>query len=183
MDIRLGYHLNQRHAAAVEIDNRALALVVQQLACVFLKMNALKADTLRLTVDLEIDIAVFTDRYIELRNLICLRQIRIEIVLSVGLAQLVDAAVGRNTHLRGIVDNLLVEHRQRARLTRADRAHMCIDFCAECSAASAENLCLGRKLGMDLQADDWLVSHDCCSSLTARRCWTGRMPFQMPDLR
>ena len=66
MNVRTRYHLDQRYAAAVEVNNCALALIVQQLACVFLKVNALKANALRLAVYFKINIAVFANRHIEL---------------------------------------------------------------------------------------------------------------------
>ena len=142
MDIRTGNHLDQRHTAAVEVNHGAIALVMQQLACVFLEMDTFKTNPLGLTIHFKIYITIFTDRYIELGNLICLRQIRIEIVFTVGLAQAVDRTMGCHTHLCRIVYHLLVEHRQCTRLTGAYRAYMCIDFCTEGSAAAAENFCL-----------------------------------------
>ena len=143
MDIRTGNHFNQRHTTAVEVNHSAVAFVVQQLACILLEMDALKTDPLGLAIHFEIHITVFTDRYIKLGNLVCLRQVRIEIVLTVGLAQSVDGTMGCNAHLCRIVYHLLVEHRQCTRLTGAYRAYMCIDFCTEGSAAAAENFCLG----------------------------------------
>ncbi len=138
MDIRTGNHLNQRDTAAVKVDNGAFALIVQQLAGILLEMNALKTHALGLSIHLKIDIAVLTDRHIKLRNLICLRQIWIEIILSVGFAELIDVAMRSNTHLRGIMYDLFVQNGQCTRLTGADRADMCIDLCAEGCAAAAE---------------------------------------------
>ena len=159
MQVGLCDHLDQRHTAAVEVHNRTVDLVMQQLARVLLKMDALKAAGLLFSVHIEEHLAVFADRHIELRNLVGLGQVRIKIILAVGFAELVDRAAGRLAHLGRIVHNLLVEHRQRARHTGADRTGVSIDRRAERGRAGAVDLALSGKFRMHLKADDSLIFH------------------------
>ncbi len=64
------------------------------------------------------------DWQIELRDLVVLWVIRVEIVLSVKLTVLIDMAVCRKTCLDGKLYHFFVEDRKRARHTGADRAGM-----------------------------------------------------------
>src|SRR6185312_17485575 len=59
---------------------------------------------------------------------------------------------------QGVLDALLVEHRQRPREPEAHRADVGVGLGAELVGAAAEQLGLGRELAVDLEADDRLVS-------------------------
>ena len=143
MQVGTGYHLDQRYAAAVEVNDGAVDLVMQQLARILLEVDALETAGVLHAVHIEEYLAVLADRHIKLRDLICLRQIGVKIVLTVSLAQLIDGAAGSLAHLGGVVYNLLVEYRQCARHTGADRAGVGVDRCAEASGARAVDLALG----------------------------------------
>ena len=119
-------------------------------------------------VDIEEYLAVLADRHIKLRDLICLGQVGVKIVLAVRLAELVDRAAGRLAHLGGIVYYLLVEDRQCARHTGADRAGMGVDRCAEARGARAVDLALGGQLRVHFQTDDSFVFHVCLPPLQCR---------------
>ena len=57
---------------------------------------------------LDLDTAVMTDRQVQLRNLVVLRIVRVEVVLTVKFAVLVDLAVGGKTYSqRQLYDTLI----------------------------------------------------------------------------
>ena len=87
MQVGTGYHLDQRYAAAVEVNDRAVDLVMQQLARVLLEVDALQTAGVLHAVHIEEYLAVLADRHIKLGNLIRLRQVGVKIVLTVSLAQ------------------------------------------------------------------------------------------------
>ena len=101
--------LNQRDAAAVEVDQRpGKALVVDQLASVFLNVDAGDADPLLFPIHQDIQVAVFAQRDIKLADLVRLRQVGVEIVLAVLFADRVDGAAEGIAHLDRVVDDLFV---------------------------------------------------------------------------
>ena len=107
--IRLRNDLDQRDSASVIIDERAiLPLIMDQLSGILLHVDLMNADFLFSASRLDLDPAIVTDRKIELGNLIVLRIIRVEIVLSVKLAILIDSTVRRKTNCKCILNNLLV---------------------------------------------------------------------------
>ena len=107
--IRLGYNLDQRNAASVVIDERAiLPLIVDQLSGILLHVDLMNADFLLSRCGVNLDISIVADRQIQLGNLIVLRVVRIEIVLPVEFAELVDFAVCSKSDAQGVIDNLLI---------------------------------------------------------------------------
>ena len=75
MQVGTGYHLNQRYAAAIEVNDGAVDLVMQQLARILLEVDALETAGVLHAVHIEEYLAVLADRHIKLGNLICLRRI------------------------------------------------------------------------------------------------------------
>ena len=161
---KLGFahDLHQRHAGAVEVHERALRLVdgalVEQLAGVFLEVDAGDAAAARLAPHIEIEMAAPAERQIVLRDLVALRQVGIEIVLAIELGKLRDFAVQRQRGADGRLDRPPVDHRQRARQPEADRAGVRVRWSRQVvGGTAAEHLALRQHLGMDLQPDDDLV--------------------------
>jgi hypothetical protein len=147
-DVGLGDDLDERDAGAIEIDEGALRLM-EQLARVFFHVDAADADLA--------DAAVGGDRLVELRDLVPLRQIGIEVVLAREDGALVHQAAGGERDPHRQLDRLAIEHRQRARVAETDRADVRVRRRAERRRTSAEDLRRGQESGVDLETDDRFV--------------------------
>ena len=106
---------------------------------------------------LDLHIAVSRDRQVELRDLIVLRIIRVEVVLPVKLAHLGDLTVSRKPDRHRVLYHLFVQHRQGARHSGAHRTCMRVRRAAEFCAAAAEDLRLSSKLDMHFKSNDCLI--------------------------
>jgi hypothetical protein len=76
-----GHHFDQRHARAVEVDVRCLS-DVRGLAGVLLEVNALQLHPLEPAADDHVEVTVLAQWLVELRDLVALGQVRIEVVLA-----------------------------------------------------------------------------------------------------
>ena len=104
-----------------------------------------------------VDPAVFGDGLVELRDLVALGQVGIEVVLAGEDGALAHFAVDGQRGQRGELDGLGVEHRQRAGQAQADRADVGVGRRAEMIGATAEGLGSGEQLHVDFESDDGLV--------------------------
>ena len=95
-----------------------------------------------------------TKRIIQLGNLICLRQVRIEVVLSVKNRKLADVAAQCHTSLYRIFYSSLVDDRQCARHTGADRTAAGVLASAEFCTTGTKNFGFGQELRMDFQTNN-----------------------------
>ncbi|MNV85688.1 hypothetical protein D3C71_1796600 [compost metagenome] len=120
-------------------------------------MKSGNTDSLRLAVHFNVDPPVQADRLIILGDLVSLRRIGIEIVLTVELADVADCAVQRHGCFHGIIHRLAVQNRQDAWMAQADRAGMGIGRRSEFRGAAAEYLRLGMKLDVNFKTDDGFV--------------------------
>ena len=111
---------------------------MHQLARVFFHMDAGDADAFLLTVDPDVDVPAQADGLIPLGDLIVLRQIGIEVILTVHLIEFLNVAVQRQACPDGKLHHPFVQHRQRPRHAQADGAHVGVGFCAEFRGAGAE---------------------------------------------
>src|SRR3990172_7773342 len=123
-------------------------------------MDARKAHPLDRAVDRDVDVAVGTDRKFVLADLIALGQIGIEIVLARQNARSSNLTTSGEAGAYGELNDSLVQYRQDAGKPRADRTGVLIRCLAKFSRATAENLRVGKQLGVDLQSDDGLVVHE-----------------------
>ena len=112
---RLGHELHKRNAGAVEIHQTRLALVSEP-AGVFFKMDARNGDAC--------ERSAFDKRFVVLRYLVALREIGIEIVLTVEFSASgpEDRAAERETNLEDGLDCSLIDGRKRAGVAQTDRA-------------------------------------------------------------
>ena len=157
--VGLGDDLDQRRAAAVEVDQRGAGAVdaarladVDHLRRVLLEVGAVDAHVA--------EPAGAGDRNVVLADLVGLRAVGIEVVLAVEDRARRDLALQRRGDLQRVVDRLLVDHRQHARMGEADRAGVDVGLVAEGELAAAEHLRPGRQLDVDLQPDHRLqLSH------------------------
>src|SRR5215203_2712632 len=106
------------------------------------------------------------ERLIELRDLISLGEIRIEIVFPREDRDWMNIATKCDCSARCKLDCLFIENRQRTRKRETDRTGVRIGSRAEISRASAERLALGFQLNVHLESDDHFIcvrTHWCAS--------------------
>ena len=135
------------------------SFIVHQLACVLLQVDPVDADHLVLPVHPDVHMAVQTHGTWHLGDLVRLGQIRVEIVLSVEFAVLVDLAVHGIACLDDVFHRLPVQNGQGTGQSGAYRTAAGIGLAAEFRRTGAEHLGFGQKLGVDLQADGGVQSH------------------------
>jgi hypothetical protein len=100
---------------------------------------------------------VLGDGLVELRDLVALGRVGVEVVLAREDAGLADLAVDGLGREHGELDAFAVEHRQRAGQAEADGADVGVGLAAVLVDAAAEGLGLGEQLDVDFEADDGLV--------------------------
>ena len=140
---------------------------MDQLTGILLDMDAGHTNTLGVSLFIYngVNITVFTQRNIKLRNLIRFGQIGIKVVFAVHLTDIIDTAMQRIAHAHGIVHHALIQGGQCTGHTSADGTAVGIDHGAEGVFASAVDLGLGIQLRMDFQTNDNFVFHVVSPSL------------------
>jgi hypothetical protein len=123
---------------------------MERLAGVFLHMNARQADVRGGAVNGDVEPAAECQRPLVLRDLIALRQIRIEVVLAREDRFRLETAPQRECRLDGVVDGNRVEDGKRAGKPEADRADLRVRRRAEIGPAAAEHFGRRSKLRVDL---------------------------------
>ncbi|MNL36124.1 hypothetical protein D3C87_1581920 [compost metagenome] len=112
-------------------------LVVHRLAGILFQVQALDANldilelALAVRTERDDDLALADDRVLELRDLIALRQVGIEIVLAVEDRALVDLRLEAKTGAHGLGHAFLVDHGQHAGHGRVDQRNVGIGRIAE----------------------------------------------------
>src|SRR5450631_149883 len=134
---------------------------VQRLSGVFFEMNALDADAHHLAVHLDVEIALDTQRFVVLRDLVVLRHVGIEVVLAGEAAPRRDAAVQRQPDANGRLDRNRVGHRQRAWQAETRRAGVRVGWRTEGGGTPAEHLRPGAELDMGLETEYRLERREC----------------------
>ncbi len=120
-------NLDQRNAAAVIVDV-GVAAVMNQLARIFLDVDAVEADPAAVR---ELHPAVFAQRHVILGNLVGFRQIRINVIFPVHLRNRADLAVSDKACRNGVFHHGFIQLGQRARKADADRAAVGVRLPAE----------------------------------------------------
>jgi len=92
-----------------------------------------------------------------LGNLVALRQVRVEVVLTGPHGVQVDFAVERKPKADGVFHGLLVRNGHGARHAEADGAHVLVRGRIHFDFAAAEHLRLRRELTMDFKTDNRTV--------------------------
>src|SRR5690606_9442974 len=159
--VGLGNYLHQRHARPVEVHiGHGRMLVMHGLARILFQMQAFYADldvlvlALAVRPDRDDDRAFADDGLLELRDLVALGQVRIEIVLPVEYGFQIDPGLEPQPGADRLADALLVDDRQRARHGRVDQGHIGIGRSAEGCRGSRKEFCLRGDLRMNLPADN-----------------------------
>lgn len=124
-DIRLGHDFNERHTAAIAVDERSELCVMHKLSGVLLNVNPGDADALRAVRSFDIHVSVFAERQVVLGYLIGLGKIGIKVVFAVLFGKTRNCAVGGKACLDGIIHNLFVQHWKRAGIPM-QTGHTCV---------------------------------------------------------
>ena len=168
--VRLAHDLDERHAGAIEVDGRDAGIaIVHRLAGVFLHVHARDADraSARRRHVPQSRRTARSRAAIELRDLVALRQVGIEVVLAREDRHRVHGAAERERGARGQLHCVLVQHRQRTRQRETHRAGVRVRRRAELGGAPAEGLRARLELHVDLEPDDHLPVGDSDATVVA----------------
>ena len=129
--------------------------IVQRLAGVLFEMQTLDAngDALRRR-HIDDHFALADDRMLELRNLIALRQVGIEIILAIENRPMVDLRLQAQSGAHRLADAFLIDHRQHTRHGRIDERNMIVRRAAIFRRGAGKELGVARHLRMDFHTDD-----------------------------
>ncbi len=162
--IRLGDDLDQRRAAAIEIEAGLLVGVrkplVERLARIFLQVHARDADRPGGAASAKFERAGRRQRQLVLRDLIPLGQIRVEVVFSGKNRLFVDRAVQCQGRLGGEIHGPPVQDRQSPGKPETDRADARVRGVPESRAAAAKNLRVREEPGVYFEPNDGFKSHE-----------------------
>jgi hypothetical protein len=124
-------------------------------------MDAANPHILHACFRFDLDFPICGKRLVILRNLISLRQVWIEIILAGEDAFRMDLAAESQSHADRQFHRFLVQHRERTRLTRANRADVAIRLGSDRidNFTSAKHLGFSEQLSVDFESDDGFVFH------------------------
>ncbi len=163
IDLGFADDFDQRRAAPVQVDiAEAIGIgksVMNRFAGILFQVDTLDPHPLGMAVLLEIEVSVFRQGFVELRNLVALGQIGIEVILACKNRKGIDAAIERQGSLDGHDDRLAIQHRQSSGKTQANRTGIGIGRGSELGRAAAEDLGSGQQLGVNLEANDGFIGH------------------------
>ena len=148
--------------------SQPIATGVHEFAGVLLHMQALNADLLEVGVfalfgHLHFDPTLFSDRFVVLGDLVVLWEIGIEVLLAIELAVFSDVQVQRHRSLHGVLEHLLIQHRQGARQTAHHRINVGIGIVTKGGGGGGEDLAVGAELHVGLKTDHGFPSlFRCC---------------------
>ena len=128
-----------------------------QFTCILFHMDLMDPYEFLLALYFDLYLSVSADWVVQLRDLIVLWVIRIEIILTVKFTVLCDRTVGCKTDSNCFFYYPFIQYRKGTRHTGTDRTCMCIRCTTKCGTAAAEYLRLCRKLYMNLQTDHGFV--------------------------
>jgi len=100
----------------------------------------------------------FAQRALELRNLVVVRHVGVEVVLTGEHRIVVDGAVKGEARAGGILHGGLVQNGQHARHPGAHLADVGVGLHPERRGAGAEQLGFGAEVNMHFKADDGFIS-------------------------
>ena len=172
-----GDDLDERHAGAVEIDVRDRA-VVHVLAGVLLEVDPDQRHRDHAVGGDDVDRAALAQRLVVLRDLVALRQVRIEVVLAREPRPRADPRPRRQPEPHRELGGARVVDRQRAGQPEHRRIGERVGLGPERDRRRRERLARGRELDVDLEADHRLPVGHCTESPPPR----GRCPGALASL-
>src|SRR6266699_1007195 len=123
-------------------------------------MDALHADSLRSSIDEDFDETMLCERTVVLRNLVSLRKVGIEVILSRPLRLHIEPAIQAQSCLDSHPNSDAVQNRQRSGQTEANRTRVEIGRIAELGRTGAEKFRVRKELSVTLQPNNGLVAVD-----------------------
>ncbi len=139
LEVRLGHDLEKRRSGAVEVEERDVA-GVDHLARVLFEMDFVDSNAPPPLVHLNVDVSVPANGSVELTDLVVLRQVRVEVVLSGKCGPVGKIAVQRPGDQVGQADRLVVEGRKGSGIPKADRADVGVRLSTEVRGTATEDL-------------------------------------------
>ena len=137
------------------LDTAVSATDVRVLARVLLHVRALNLHAEhRAVLELDVHVAVVSDRLVGLGGLEGLRQVRVEVVLTGETAVLRDLAVQGQADLDGVLDGLVVNDRQGAGQTQRHGGHVRVRVATKRVGGGIEHLGLGAQLDVHLNTEN-----------------------------
>src|SRR5205085_4432130 len=130
---------------------------VQALASVFLKMYARDTNSFLSGRRRNLNVSVFRQWLVILRNLIALWKVRIKIIFARKDGGLANLAIQRHRSQSGKFDRLAIQDGQCCRKPEAYRANVWIGRIAEVGGARAEDLRRRQQLDVDMEPDQRLI--------------------------
>ena len=161
--VRSGDHFHQRYAAAVEVDVAA-SVGVLGLAGVLFQMQLVDGDTADVRLAAaggghgQVQIAAVGQGLVELRNLVALGQVGVEVIFAVEERQFPHLGAHGGGQQHGLFHGCFVQHRQHPRQARADRADVGVrGIVPGVGLAGAEDLGGCVQLDVSLQPDNGFI--------------------------
>ena len=130
---------------------------VRQFARVLLDVDTSDPAVVQRAVGIIIHGAGLAHGQVELRDLIGLGQVGIEVVFAVGLAETVDFTAKGRAHAHAGIHDRSVQHGQDAGKAHANRAAVGVRLRPELVFAGAEYFRFGVQFRVDLQTHDKLI--------------------------
>ncbi len=167
-EVRLRDDLHQRRPRAVVVHQRVVGAVdrgdpgvkrtgalgdVCERPGVLLQVGSADTHGAGVVADLDLQVAVLTDRGVVLGDLEVLRQVGVVVVLPVKAGLLGDRGVDCLADLHGGLDGALVQHRQRTGQAETHRTDVRVRLVGRRRGTATEDLRVGLQLHVDLQAD------------------------------
>ena len=157
-DLGFGNDFEQGHTATVEV-HAAVFVKMGTLADVFFQVSPIEIDPLDAAFEFELHIASNVRGQGELRDLVILGGVRIEVVLAIKLCAGRDIAIEQHPGERRLFEGLFIRHRKRSGHAEADRAYVRVGIRTVLVRTTAPHLGAGSQLDVGFQSDDGFVFH------------------------
>ena len=179
MELGLGDALHERHAGAIEVDQRVRAARdapvartgVRRFAGILLEVDAREPALVRRAVlEPVLHDAAKRERHVVLRNLIIFRHVRIEVIFAVELRERRNLRTERKAGRDDVLDRFGVGNGKRARHAETDRTDLGVRLAAELVSATAEHLRRRLELDVTLDSDHGFVGSVHARTLSSAAC-------------
>ncbi len=144
---------------------------MQRFAGILLQVGVVDTYPLALAVvELNVHMARADNRFCQLRGLIALGQVRVEVVLALEHRGAGNLRVDRQPEHHRVTEGILIGHRQGAGHGQVQGAGLGVGRGAEGCAGAGEQLAPGGELDVDFEADHGFPGHAASSSAGVRSC-------------
>ena len=155
-NVGLADDFHQRDTGAVQVHKGHVRVhVVNRFARVLFQVNSFHAHQTRCIVaELYQHFAFAHDGVVQLRNLIALRQIGVEVVLAVKGAVQIDLGLEAQTRAHGLFDTEFIDGGQHAGHGRIHKRYVVVGLCAEFRRSGGKEFRVRHDLRVHLHPDD-----------------------------